>query len=199
MFELPREIRSPPRGRFQWSMTTANIRNWHTSSGRKRTAAFHTKGDQRDGHDGRGMNFCGASAPKAGGWHHRLLRAASPLPNGCEAHDLHHDPKLIGRLRTGPRSRKRTRGPKRSPAPARGACDHQLNMSLRPGVMLRGRRRRDEPAAAGGDEGVDNIDRHALAKAEERRPGACEHMHLAPGPDPQGEPVGLAGLDKQRS
>lgn len=65
--------------------------------------------------------------------------------------------------------------------------------------MLRGRRRSDEPAAARGDKPVDDVDPNALTKAEERRSCACEHMHLAPGPDPQGEPVGLAGLDKQGS
>ena len=90
----------------------------------------------------------GVSAPKAGGWHERLLRTETPLSNGCEAHDLHHYPKLMGR-----------------------------------GVMLRGRRGSDQPAAAGGDKRVDNIDLHALTKAEARRPSACGHMHFAPGPD----------------
>jgi hypothetical protein len=63
--------------------------------------------------------------------------------------------------------------------------------------MLRGRNRSDKPAAAGRDKTVDNVDPNALTNTEERRPGACEHMHFAPGPDPQGEPVGLAGLNKQ--
>jgi hypothetical protein len=58
-------------------------------------------------------------------------------------------------------------------------------------------RRIHEPATAGGDERVDDVDPHALTDTEQLRSSACEYMHLAPGPDSQEAPVGLAGEDDQ--
>ena len=57
----------------------------------------------------------------------------------------------------------------------------------------------DEPAAAGGDECADDVDINALTDTEQRCSCACEHIHLAPGPNSQDVPVGLAGLDEQGS
>ena len=56
----------------------------------------------------------------------------------------------------------------------------------------------DEPAAAGADEGVDHVDQNALTDTAQGRSCACEHLHLAAGPDSQDAPVGRAGLDEQQ-
>jgi hypothetical protein len=73
MLELPGEIRSAPRSRFQWSMGERS--EWHTSSSRKRTAAFHTKGDQRRRPaTGERNDFCGAFLTVVVAYGERLLR-----------------------------------------------------------------------------------------------------------------------------
>ena len=79
-----------------------------------------------------------------------------------------------------------------------GTCGHCPVATSRRAVVLR-RRRSDEPAAAGGDERVVDVDQQALTDTAQRRSAACEHMHLAPGPDSQDQPVELAGPDEQRS
>src|SRR5437667_12463646 len=45
MFDLPRAIRSPPRGRFPGSVTTANVRNWHSSDGPPQAPQVCNKSD----------------------------------------------------------------------------------------------------------------------------------------------------------
>ena len=70
---------------------------------------------------------------------------------------------------------RRGRATKRSPPGAR-----LLLRDVRGSLALRNI---DEPAAASADECADDVDANALTDTGQRRSCACEHIHLAPGPD----------------
>src|SRR5690349_10391056 len=111
MFELPREIRSAPPGRFQWSMTTTNVRNWRTSGKQRPKPAV-------------GTSDCFGPGPPSERLGKRMICSTIQNASAACKPGLDHD---SGRAdRSG------------QPAPARGAGDHRLNMGLRPGLCYGG-------------------------------------------------------------